>query len=102
MCDIVKSVLYDLEKENYVPDAVCTLYINTPLRKAKHIDQAIDTMAIFNVDSVVSIEEELAYCYHHTKYGLEGLDKVREIRLEKNAIYKENSAIFLSMFISSG
>ncbi len=96
MCDIVNSVLYDLEKDNYVPDAICTLYINTPLRKAKHIDQAIDTMAIFNVDSVVSIEEELAYCYHHTKYGLEGLDKVREIRLEKNAIYKENSAIFLS------
>lgn len=97
MHEVVNFVLeHLLNNENYKPEAVCTLYINTPLRKAKHIDLAIDTMAIFDVDSVVSIEEELSYCYHHSKFGLQGIEKVREIRLEKNAIFKENSAIFLS------
>jgi CMP-N-acetylneuraminic acid synthetase len=53
-------------------------------------------MAIFNVDSVISIEEELAHCYHHRRMGLEPIEKTRSIRTEKKAIYKENSAIYLS------
>ncbi len=97
MYEIINYVLDELETQhNYIAEAVCTLYINTPLRKATHIDKAIDTMVIFNVDSVISIEEELALCYHHRKLGLEPIDKSREIRSERNAIYKENSAIYLS------
>jgi glycosyltransferase involved in cell wall biosynthesis len=97
MYDIINYALKHLnDKSNYVPDAVCTLYINTPLRKARHIDKAIDTMAIFDVDSVVSIEEELAFCYQHGKFGLQPIEKSRVIRTEKKGIYKENSSIFLS------
>lgn len=97
MADIVSFVINKVkEVEKYEPDVVCTLYINTPLRKAVHINNAIDTMKIFDVDSVVSVEEELAFCHHHTKYGLESIQKNREIRTEKQAIYKENGAIYLS------
>jgi len=97
MYEVINFVLEKLKtRDDYEPEAVCTLYTNTPLRKATHIDKAIDTMAIFDVDSVISIEEELAFCYHHRKLGLEPIEKSREIRMERNAIYKENSAIFLS------
>lgn len=97
MYDIINYVLKHLhDKNNYTPDAVCTLYINTPLRKARHIDKAVDTMVIFDVDSVVSIEEELAFCYQHGRFGLQPIEKSRVIRTEKKGIYKENSAIFLS------
>ncbi len=97
MYEIVNFVLAHLkEKEDYEPEAVCTLYINTPLRTANHIDKAIDTMVVFDVDSVISIEEELAYCYHHRKFGLEPIEKSREIRTERKAVYKENSAIYMS------
>lgn len=97
MYEIVQFVLAELKnKDGYFPDAVCTLYINTPLRKAKHIDKAIDTLTIFNTDTVISIEEELAVCYQHCKYGLQPIEKSRTVRMEKKAIYKENSAIFLS------
>ena len=96
--EIVQEVLKYLQKEQgYEPEAVCMLYISTPLRKAKHIDQAVDTMAIFEVDSVVSIQEELAPCYHHERLGLTPINITGgQTRLERRAIYKENGAIFLN------
>jgi len=85
------------ESEGYEPDAVCTLYITTPLRRHYHVDKAVDTMAIFDVDSVISVQEELAHCYFHRKLGLEPVSSAQtNIRVERQAIYKENSAIFLN------
>jgi glycosyltransferase involved in cell wall biosynthesis len=82
--------------ENYRPDAVMLLYINTPLRRKRHIEKAIDTLTIFSLDSVVSVCEELAYCYQHKRNGLVPLQKKRELRLEREALYKENGAIILT------
>jgi len=98
MQDLVLSVLNSLESEsNYTPDAVCTLYINTPLRQNHHIQKAIDTMTIFNVDSVISVQEELSHCYHHRKFGLEPINTNEGgMRIERKSIYRENGSIFLS------
>ena len=98
MSVLIKHILERLESEHhYTPQAVCTLYINTPLRKSYHIDKAIDTMTIFNVDTVISVQEETAHCYFHRRLGLEPLSQAkRSMRIEREAIYKENSAIFLS------
>ena len=84
------------EKDDYRPDAVMLLYINAPLRKRMHIEKAIDTLVIFKLDSVVSVCEELAYCYQHKRKGLVPIQKKRELRLERKAIYKENGAILLT------
>lgn len=94
-------VLDELNRvDAYAPDAVCILNITTPLRKARHIDKAVDTMAIFDVDSVISIQEELSFCYHHRKYGLEVINGtvngLRNVRPERNAIYRENGAVSLT------
>lgn len=96
--DVVNHVLYSLKKSSgYEPDAVCVLYITTPLRKAYHIDKAVNTLSIFDVDSVISIQEELSYCYFHRKFGLTPISKsARNLRVERDAIYKENGAIYLS------
>ncbi len=96
--DLSLEILRELKgNESYEPDAVCLLYISTPLRRAKHINQAIDTMAIFDVDSVLSIQEELAPCYHHEKFGLTSINVTEsQTRLERKSIFKENGAIFLS------
>jgi len=98
MQDFIIYILdYLKESENYEPDAVCTLYITTPLRRHYHVDKAIDTLAIFDVDSVVSVQEELAHCYFHRKFGLEPVNSIPgNIRVERQAVYKSNSAIFLS------
>jgi len=78
------------------PDAVMILFTNTPLRRATHIEEAINTMAIFNIDSVVSVCEELAPCYTHDRNGLSPLWNKRDVRLERESLYKQNGAILLS------
>lgn len=93
----VKYVLSVLKKEhNYSPYAVMLLYAHTPLRKAFHIEQAIDTLLIFDVESVVSVCEDINFYYRHTKEGLAPLVKKRLLRLERDALYRENGAIYLS------
>ncbi len=72
------------------------LYIHTPLRKSMHIEKAIDTMLIFNADSVVSVCEDINFYYRHSKNGLVPLAKRRLLRLERDALYRENAAIYLS------
>lgn len=97
--DLLKNILAALEeKEGYQPDAVCICYINAPFRRAEHIDKAVDTMAIFGVDSVISVQEELSLCYYHGRHGLTPLNSARErgMRLEREAVFKENAAIFLT------
>ena len=85
------------EFDGYEPDAVCTLYITTPFRRYYHVDKSIDTMTIFDMDTVISVQEELAHCYYHRKFGLEPVNTNRgNIRVERQAIYKENSAIYLN------
>ncbi len=95
--DIVCQLLDTLKStSNYEPEAVCILYITTPLRRARHIDKAVDTFTIFDVDSVISIQEELSYCYFHRNYGLTPISKSsRQLRIERDAIYKENGAVFI-------
>lgn len=96
--ELLLEVLKDLEsRENYHPDAVCTLYISTPLRKTKHINQAVDTMAIFDVDTVISIQEELGPCYHHERFGLTPINVSNgDTRLERKAIFKGNGSVILN------
>ena len=96
--DIVIDILKKQKHESgYEPDAVCILYVNTPLRRSHHIDWAVDTLKIFNVDTVISVQEELAPCYQHRKFGLEPINQSsHSLRLERDAIYKENGAIILS------
>lgn len=93
----VNYVLSVLKKEhNYCPYAVMLLYAHTPLRRAFHIEHAIDTLLIFDVDSVVSVCEDINFYYRHTKEGLTPLVKKRLLRLERDALYRENGAIYLS------
>jgi CMP-N-acetylneuraminic acid synthetase len=54
-------------------------------------------MVILDVDSVISVQEELAHCYHHARYGLEPINTTEDgMRIERKGIYKENSAIYLT------
>lgn len=98
MEDMALLVLRTLEERGYVPDAVCVCYINTPFRRSAHIDEAVDTMTIFGVDSVISIVEDLSFFYHHGKNGLTPVNGSLQgtLRLERKALFKENGAIFLN------
>jgi len=93
----VFHVLSELEKrDGYLPDAVMLLFITSPLREARHIQKALDTLQIFKCDSVVSVNEDNSHFYRHGKYGLEPIIKERKLRLEREIFYADTGAILLS------
>lgn len=93
----VIQVLEELkEKEGYSPDAVMLLFITSPLREARHIQKAIDTLQIIKCDSVVSVYEDNRFLYRRGKYGLRPVQKERKLRLEREIFYSDNGAVVLS------
>jgi len=96
---LIYALEYLRERMGYIPEAVCSLYITTPLRRFYHIDKAIDTLTIFDVDTVISVQEELSYCYFHRRHGLVSLSRAkRQLKVERDAVFKENGAIYLSRY----
>ena len=97
MEDLALSILSELHTDfSYAPEAMCVLNVNTPLRKAYHIDWAVNTMKIYDVDTIISVQEEIADFYQHRKFGLTPVRASARMRIERDAIYKANGAITLS------
>lgn len=92
----VLHVLNKLEAEGYTPDAVALLFVNSPLREARHIQMAIDTLQIYDCDSVISVREDDSYFYRRGKHGLESLVTERKLRQERDLFYADTGAIGLS------
>ena len=80
----------------YEPDLVAVLPYVTPLRTAAHVDEAVDTMHIFSVDSVISVEQNKKFLWQPGKFGLEPLFEERLLREEKEGLYQENGAIYVT------
>ena len=76
-------------------DGYCLLPINTPLRTSSHIDWAVNVMKVYGSDEVLSVEEELSELYQHRMNGLETITKLGELRLEKDSLYRFNTAVRL-------
>jgi CMP-N-acetylneuraminic acid synthetase len=95
---IASTVQFVLRHEQ-VPsgiDAFMLLYVNSPLRTAEHIRNAVDNMLIFETDSVISVYEDLLNHYQHVGDGLRPLTNRRALRLEREALWVENGAIYLA------
>ena len=92
----VLHVLDRLAEDGFHPDGVALLPPHSPFRKAQHIAEAIDTMLLFPVDSVVSVCQDVKSLYQHGAYGLTPLFEKKLLRLEKETLYEENGAIYLS------
>ncbi len=78
-------------------DYVCFLNVNSPLRTVEHIDWAINTLMIFKVDNVISVDEELNNLFLHGESGLSSVTNSDSIiKLERDTLYRENGAITLT------
>lgn len=88
--------LDELRRDGFVPDIVCQLHANSPLRRAEHVAEAIHTLLIFRPDSVISVCENTRLQYQHRLNGLEPIFHRRELRLEREALYEENGAVYVS------
>ena len=97
--ELQHMVLYMLEQladEGFSADIVAVLSPNSPFRKADHITEAVNTMMLFPVDSVVSVCQDNNYHYRHGPCGLVPLFKKNHLRREEEALYEENGAVYAS------
>ncbi len=89
------TVKYVLEKLKEKFEEIMLLYVETPLRKKEHIIKAIDTMHLFDVDTVTSICETINPHFIHGKYGLTRIGNDERFRLERKNIYEGNGVLLL-------
>jgi CMP-N-acetylneuraminic acid synthetase len=107
-CNLTRREEYFFAIQKYIKthcpevksDYFCILNVNSPLRTAEHIDWAINTIKIFDLDGLISVDEELNNLYKHTSNGLKEFETNEDkIKIERDPIFKENGA--LTIFRSS-
>jgi CMP-N-acetylneuraminic acid synthetase len=96
----LSQVLHDavrrLEQEHAIyPDILVLLNLHCPLREARHIGEAIDTLVLYNADNVISVFECDDVHFTHGENGLQPLNKgmLQRVRLEREVLYVDNGAI---------
>ena len=93
---VLHNAVLQLEREyNIYPDILVLLSVHSPLCRPEHVQKAIDTLLLFNTDSVISVYEDYDLHFTHGEHGLETLNKgmLRRLRLEREALYVDNGAI---------
>jgi len=101
---VIEHVLDFLKKnENYIPDIIVLLQNTSPMRKSKHIDEAIKLLKKRKYDSIVSgynshsfswkIEDDLAKPINYNP-------KNRPNRQEIKNFFTENGAIYVTKYSS--
>ena len=96
----LNHILYDavvrLEGDHDLhPDILVLLSVNSPLCRPEHIREAVDTLLLYNVDSVISVYEEYHLSFTHGENGLQPFNEgmLQGLRLEREAIYVADGAI---------
>ena len=69
-------------------DVIMILHIEAPFRTSFYIDKAINTLQLFNCDSVIAVRQNNSLFYKHNGHGLEPLQQNNRLRLERNFLYR--------------
>jgi len=93
----INHVLQHLKKrDKFSPDIVVILFITSPLITSEHINSAINTLLIYDADSLISVRENRKFHHKHGKHGLEPLYSKRLLREEKDLLYEETGSIIVT------
>lgn len=91
----ITHVIAELKKQGFTPNIIGVVFYTSPLIKGEHIDEAINTLIIYNADSVVSVKENSRLHYTHGKHGLQPLTK-RALKDEREHFYEESGAFIIT------
>ncbi len=77
------------------PDIVVVLSAHTPLRRAEHVHEAVDTLLLYPVGQVVSTWENHDLQYRHGNQGMQAVNAtaMSGTRHERDALYSCNGAV---------
>lgn len=90
-----KHVLQNLKKKQIDDfEAMVSLAVEFPFTSHEIIDEAINTLSIFNADSVITVKPDNSTYYLHNGHGMQPiLDQDKFTKYERNALFKRYSAI---------
>jgi glycosyltransferase involved in cell wall biosynthesis len=96
MNEIIKDVFETIDQNNDF-EAMCLLYINSPLRKSEYIDSAVDIFNIFGADSVLAVEEISNDIYKSSNSGIVPILKNQDkIKYEDDSLFVDTSSLYLT------
>ena len=96
LAQVLNAAVGQLEQVHQVsPDIVALLSVHAPLREPSHIQKAIDTLLLYDVDNVISTCEDVELHFTHSERGLTPLNPgaVAQLRFERESLYVDNGAV---------
>ena len=85
------------ERENWDYNFVMTAALDYPFVESEIFDDAVNTIELFNSDSVLSVRPDNKAYYRHTGHSLQAiLDQEKFTRLEREALYRAAAGIMVS------
>ncbi|MFH1245985.1 MAG: acylneuraminate cytidylyltransferase family protein, partial [Candidatus Omnitrophota bacterium] len=95
--DVLKNIIDKFkERKDPVPEFIVVLNYYVPFKEERHITEAVNTILLYNTDSVISVVTDLTF---HWKPGEQGLTPVgyqkRLLREDKETVYRENGALYV-------
>jgi len=88
-----ETVKYLIDEYKIEADTISIINYEYPLRKGFYLDKAINTMYLFNAQSVLSVSQHSDNFYLHQGDGLKALKSNNDLRLERDFVYKETGGI---------
>lgn len=92
------TVMHALEKHGgraERAEAIVVLYVESPFHTCEQIDHAVDALALFESDTVISVRPDTAVLHRHAGSGLEPVRRDRTLRLEREETYREEGQIYV-------
>jgi CMP-N-acetylneuraminic acid synthetase len=73
------------------------MFLEYPFVTSNILDDAIQTMAIFDLDSLISVRQDNSLFYNHDGKGMKAInDQDKFTRIEREAIYKFTAGLMLT------
>ena len=85
----IKHVINNLRIKKIKYDYIMHISFKTPFISTQVLDDGINTMSLFNSDKIISVTLETHKYYTHDGSGLRSLIKSSNLKLERDAIYKQ-------------
>ncbi len=93
----IELVLKELAMLDIHPEAVMTVALEYPFLTPDVLDDAVNTLAIFKSDALLSVRPDNRMYYQHVGHGMVPLmDQDKFTKLEREALYKGAGGIVLS------
>lgn len=94
--EILKHLVKTMNKKHhYMPDIIILVDYLYPFIKARHMEEAVNTLLIYKCDSVISVKEDIKFHWQPGKNGLQPIVYPRKLlRDQKWTTYEEKGGIY--------